>query len=61
MPGVMGYIQYPQARPGNWALNVALELPYAPDKTEFSAEVSQLAAKVQELLGTEAFPAKISW
>jgi branched-chain amino acid transport system substrate-binding protein len=32
-------------------LEVAFELRYAPDKTEFSAEVSQLAAKVQELLG----------
>jgi branched-chain amino acid transport system substrate-binding protein len=31
-------------------LNLELELRYAPDKTEFSAEVSQLAAKVQELL-----------
>jgi hypothetical protein len=57
----MGFIQYPQARPGNWALNVALELRYAPDKTEFSAEVSQLAAKVQELLGTEAFPPTRLW
>jgi branched-chain amino acid transport system substrate-binding protein len=31
-------------------LNLELELRYAPDKTEFSAEVSQLAAKVQDLL-----------
>ncbi|MEM0383402.1 MAG: ABC transporter substrate-binding protein [Candidatus Caldarchaeum sp.] len=32
-------------------LNLELELRYAPDKTEFSAEVSQLANKVRELLG----------
>jgi branched-chain amino acid transport system substrate-binding protein len=31
-------------------LEVVFELRYAPDKTEFSAEVSQLAAKVQELI-----------
>jgi len=37
-------------------LNIELELRYAPDKTEFSAEVSQLATKVQDLLnrGVEA-------
>ncbi|MEM4574139.1 MAG: ABC transporter substrate-binding protein [Candidatus Caldarchaeum sp.] len=40
-------------------LNVALELRYAPDKTEFSAEVSTLNSKVQELIGQGVSPEKI--
>ncbi|MCX8201328.1 MAG: ABC transporter substrate-binding protein, partial [Candidatus Caldarchaeum sp.] len=40
-------------------INLAFELRYAPDKTEFSAEVSQLNAKVRELLAQGVSPDKI--
>ncbi|BAJ51307.1 branched-chain amino acid ABC transporter substrate-binding protein [Candidatus Caldarchaeum subterraneum] len=40
-------------------LNLVFELRYAPDKTEFSAEVSQLNAKVTELLNQGVSPDKI--
>ncbi|MCS7136916.1 MAG: ABC transporter substrate-binding protein [Candidatus Caldarchaeum sp.] len=40
-------------------VNLAFELRYAPDKTEFSAEVSQLNAKVRELIGQGIPPEKI--
>lgn len=40
-------------------LNLVFELRYAPDKTEFSAEVSQLNAKVTELINQGVSPDKI--
>jgi len=40
-------------------LELALEIRYAPDKTEFSAEVSQVAAKVESLINAGVSPDKI--